>query len=473
MDCTPIDKEMPILLLTLNFIGVIKYWQTMAKYTKEEFVRRARLKHGDKYNYDKVVYIDSQTDVEIICPFHGSFWQKPSQHLRGNGCPMCNPYHKMSTEEFVKRAREIHGDKYDYSLVEYVNAQTKVKIICPIHGIFEQKPSMHLQGQGCSRCFADRTSKRLRKTKEQFLQEMYELYGDQYDFTNSVYNGTHEQMTVVCKDHGEFVRTPHELLDGKGCHVCMPNMMLNTQTFIQKARMVHGDRYSYDKVKYVDIHTKVCITCDKHGDFWQEPNYHINCGNGCPFCGHEECGRKLSEQKRYTQKQFEEQSIKVHGHRYDYSQSRYIDSKHDVYVICPDHGGFWQNAGEHMCGAGCPMCNRRNGEERVARYLKENNINFIEQHRIANDNLLSVNKVFVVDFFLPYHNAIIEYNGKQHYTPIDYFGGKENFELQQSRDESLRFYCQEHEIKLIEIPYTDFNNIEKILDKELKKQKRR
>ena len=193
----------------------------------------------------------------------------------------------MTTEEFISKAKKVHGDKYDYSLVEYVNAFKKVKIICPIHGVFKQSPSIHVFGQGCPKCKADLTGNRFRKPSEVFFKEMYDMYGDKYDFSNSVYNGTHDKIVVICKKHGSFTRTPHELLDGRGCPVCTPFTNWNTETFIIKAKEIHGNKYSYEKTEYKSIHEKVCITCKKHGDFWIEPNYHINNESGCPICGHE------------------------------------------------------------------------------------------------------------------------------------------------------------------------------------------
>lgn len=121
------------------------------KLTTEEFVKRARVVHGDKYDYSKTNYMGALKNVCIICPEHGEFWQTPSNHLRGNGCPKCGiesaRKSKTSTiEDFVNKAREVHGDKYDYSKVEYADAHKNVCIICPKHGEFLQTPANHLSG---------------------------------------------------------------------------------------------------------------------------------------------------------------------------------------------------------------------------------------------------------------------------------------------------------------------------------------
>lgn len=120
--------------------------------TRDEFIAKARAVHGDKYDYSKVVYVNQSVDVIIICPEHGEFLQRPNNHYMGAGCPLCAGNHKMTTKTFIKRAREIHGDKYDYSKSVYVNSKTKLIISCPEHGDFEQSPDKHLSGHGCPMC---------------------------------------------------------------------------------------------------------------------------------------------------------------------------------------------------------------------------------------------------------------------------------------------------------------------------------
>lgn len=121
------------------------------KLTQEEFITRAREVHGDKYDYSLVEYKSTHTKVKIVCPIHGVFEQEPNQHLAGAGCPKCAG--KMqTTEDFIRKAREIHGDLYDYSKVDYINCDTPVTIICKQHGEFQQAPDLHLRGHGCSKC---------------------------------------------------------------------------------------------------------------------------------------------------------------------------------------------------------------------------------------------------------------------------------------------------------------------------------
>lgn len=122
-----------------------------AKYSSE-FIPRAREVHGDKYDYSKAEYVNNSTNVCIICPEHGEFWQTPASHLNGAGCPKCSKVYKPTTEEWIEKANEVHNGKYEYSKVEYMNAKTKVCIVCPDHGEFWQIPYAHLKGQGCPSC---------------------------------------------------------------------------------------------------------------------------------------------------------------------------------------------------------------------------------------------------------------------------------------------------------------------------------
>ena len=127
------------------------------KKTTEQFIEEATLIHGNKYDYSKVKYENNKKPVCIVCPEHGEFWQAPQNHLsQKQGCPLCNHRsYKYTTEEFIQRAREVHGDKYGYSKVVYERKNKKVCIICPEHGEFWQSPEKHLSGQGCPKCYGN------------------------------------------------------------------------------------------------------------------------------------------------------------------------------------------------------------------------------------------------------------------------------------------------------------------------------
>ena len=135
------------------------------KKTTAQFIADARKVHGDKYDYSKSEYRGSDSKVCVICPKHGEFWPTANNHIRGSGCPQCVG-RTVTKERFIEKAREVHGDKYDYSKVEYVNSTTPVTIICPKHGEFLLTPTSHLCGNGCSEC-----SGNVRLTTERFIRK--------------------------------------------------------------------------------------------------------------------------------------------------------------------------------------------------------------------------------------------------------------------------------------------------------------
>ncbi len=123
-----------------------------AKLTQNEFISRSKLIHGDKYDYSQVHYVNKDTKVEIICPEHGSFWQSPNNHMKGKGCPKCKSNYKMTRDDFVEKANQIHNNFYDYSDTVFVRTCDIITIRCPEHGLFSQTANSHLQGHGCPEC---------------------------------------------------------------------------------------------------------------------------------------------------------------------------------------------------------------------------------------------------------------------------------------------------------------------------------
>ena len=185
------------------------------KLTTEEFIKRAREVHGDKYDYFKVKYVNSQTKIEIICPEHGKFYQTPNNHLKGKGCPKCNGGIFLGCDDFVQKAKKVHRDRYDYSRVEYINSKTKVCIICPEHGEFWQTPDKHLQGDGCPECAGNKLL-----TCENFVKKAILIHSDKYDYSFVDYVNYKTKVKIVCPEHGPFWQKPANHLQGCGCPEC-------------------------------------------------------------------------------------------------------------------------------------------------------------------------------------------------------------------------------------------------------------
>lgn len=195
----------------------------------------------------------------------------------------------VTTEIFIQRARAIHGDRYDYSKVEYVNAKTKVCILCPDHGVFWQRPHVHFRGAGCPRCGIDKVKTSKSSNLDLFILRARVIHGDRYDYSKVNYINAKTKVLVICPDHGEFSIKPDNFLSlGQGCPKCGIIKRQRTQSkdladFVLEAQAVHNNKYTYDHVVYVNGKTKVSITCPIHGDFLQTPTNHLK-GKGCPYC---------------------------------------------------------------------------------------------------------------------------------------------------------------------------------------------
>ena len=203
---------------------------------------------------------------------------------------------KKTTEEFIEESKEKHGDKYDYSEVEYIKIKLKVKIICKEHGIFEQKAQHHLRGVGCPKCANESRATKLRFTTEKFIEKAVETHGDKYKYSEVEYKGSNTKVKIFCDIHGQFLQSPDAHLSGNGCIKCGKTNMADKRTktaeqFVYEANLVHDGRYLYDQVKYKKGVEKIDILCTIHGIFKQTPNNHIK-GQGCPKCSNDSCWRR-------------------------------------------------------------------------------------------------------------------------------------------------------------------------------------
>ena len=266
----------------------------MKKLTTEEFVKKAKSVHGNKYDYSKTVYVHSKKKVVITCPIHGDFSIRANHHLDGVGCHKCakenaDKRHTLTTSQFIEKATSKHGDRYDYSLVDYVNTKTPVLINCKVHGGFMQKPSDHLLGCNCPKCSFVEIGKKRTSNTENFIQKAREVHGNRYDYSETEYFGYDKKLKIICPEHGAFWQTPTgHISNYEGCPVCgrqsIKNKLKNTlETFIEKACQVHKNKYDYSAVKYENCYSKVKIICPKHGVFEQTPKNHLS-GAGCPKC---------------------------------------------------------------------------------------------------------------------------------------------------------------------------------------------
>ena len=343
----------------------------------------------------------------------------------------------MNTEDFVKKAISIHGERYNYSLVDYKNNKTKVKIICSVHGVFEQTPSKHTNcSQGCKFC----NKKYL--FVEDVITKIKKYHGEEYDYSQVEYINSKSNIKLICKKHGVFYKRFSRL--NTICHDCTYDSYKNID-FIEKSKIIHHNKYDYSQVIYKNSHTKVGIICPLHGIFEQTFNMHINRRQGCPRCVN----------KNKTTEIFINESKSIHGEKYDYSSVEYKTTMKKVKIICNVHGEFLKTPNKHLIGEGCPVCKESNGEREIRLLLESNNIKYKYQKRFKN---CIYKKPLPFDFYLPDQNICIEYDGKQHFECVEYFGGEDEFELRKIKDEIKNEYCKKNNIRLIRIRYDEDTN---------------
>jgi len=340
---------------------------------------------------------------------------------------------KKTTEQFIVEANQIHGDRYDYSKVEYITNRHTITIICKIHGEFQQLPGSHLMRKNCIKCSYIDGSAKQRGNIDEFIQKSREVHGDTYDYSKVQYKGARAKVIIICRKHGEFQQTPHHhILRKQGCNICgvklrSENKKYTQNEFIQKSTEIHGDTYDYSKVQYTGIYNKIIIICKKHGEFEQTPALHIQ-GSGCNNCGCERTGILL----RHTNNDFITKAFNEHGETYDYSKVQYIRNSNKVIIICKKHGEFEQTPYHHIKGSGCPLClNKTEGKV-------FNNMQSIYPSLIAQfkQDWCKNEKPLPFDFCIPEYKIIIELDGLQHFKQISNWSSpEEQFENDKFKEE--------------------------------------
>jgi len=203
---------------------------------------------------------------------------------------------RLTLEEWKQRARNIHGDKYDYSKTEYVSSNKKVCIICPVHGEFWQIASSHTwSGQGCQKCGNAKRAKTQTRDQYDFITQAKKLHNDKYDYSKVEYKGCKVKVCIICPVHGEFWMMPNSHCRGShpaGCPRCK-GLYKPLNEVLDEFKVVHGDKYDYSKVEYKGCKVKVCIICPVHGEFWLTPNNHASGKIGCSKCCESKGERKI------------------------------------------------------------------------------------------------------------------------------------------------------------------------------------
>ena len=418
---------------------------------KDEFIRKSREIHGDKYDYSKVEYYNNNTPVIIVCPKHGEFLQTPHSHKSGQGCPKCI---KIGKEEFVRRAKEKFGDKYDYSKIDYIDFTTKVCIIHPKYGEFWQKPCCHLSSKSGYVGKEKKKETLRRKSRKEILEEDFfkSVKGRNYDYSETVINKASDKITIICQKHGKFKQITYTHMNGGICPECLLEARRYTNDmFIEKANSVHGNEYDYSKVDYKDSQAKVAIICHKKDILGNEHGVFWQKPNS-HLLGHK-CP-KCNGMKKSTDLWIAEAKSVYPDGKYSFDKVDYKQARGKVIVTCNVHGDFETKAADFLRGHGCPKCQMSKLEAQVEKILQENNIIYELQKK--EDWL----KGMSFDFFIPSKNIAIECQGIQHYKEKEFFNKREGLKERVERDSRKRELCKENGIELIYFTEQKFKKYE-------------
>ena len=376
-----------------------------------------------------------------------------------------------NSSTFITKAKQTHGDLFDYSRIEYVNTETPIIINCKIHGYFSIKPKHHLTGTGCPKCGALlATYKRNIATRERGFKNIQMSAGSNLLSSYDDYLNIYSVLLFKCDScEIKFYKSAQlykKTDNNKKCPCCQTRLSVgddNTlQKFINRCVDKHGLYYDYSALptsfKATD---KIPIICPKHGIFYQIADVHSNAGSGCPRCKVD----RVTNVTRSNTVDFIFKSNNIYNFKYNYNKVEYTNAISPVIISCPKHGDFLQTPDVHLRGGGCPKCTTTKPITKI--------INMLMRYKIPH----SVEKTFDgcisdkgrklrFDIYLPTFNLCVEYDGECHYTPIysKSIDGYEAFLNSQKRDNIKNKFCEDNNIGLVRIPYT-YNNPDTILYK--------
>lgn len=420
-------------------ISHLRKMATEDNYNQDYFIKKSKDKWGDKYDYSLVEFINSKNKVKIL--YNGIVYeQSPSNHLKYAPERIIT---LKSTDEFINQCNIIHNYKYLYDNTIYTKSKNKVIITCKIHGDFTQVSNSHLMGMGCIKCGYN--NDRIYNHKYDtcgFIEESKRIWGDKYDYSLVEYKNIKTKVKII-HDGIIYEQTP-------SLHLRFPvEGYLNQDIFIKKSIKKWGDKYDYSLVNFTNCHNKVKIIHD--GIIYEQlPNNHLNYAP-------EKILRK-------SQEEFISESKEFHGNKYSYDKVLYTNGLNKVTLVCPKHGDFLQSPNVHL-RSGCPHCNESKGEKEISKFLNKYNIINNRQHKFHDcKNILQL----PFDFFIPHIRTCIEFDGIQHYEPVEYFGGLKAYESLKINDKIKSDYCEDNYISLIRIRYDQIEDIYRILWDNLK-----
>ena len=388
-------------------------------------------------------------------------------------------------DTFIKKSIEVNGNKFDYSKFEYKHSKHKSILICNVCKIeFETTPSNNLLGKGCKNCFDSS-----RKCDFKDMVNRFELKHCGWKYKFETYRGYHLKMEMICENGHLCSISPNHHLGGIGCQICKSDIiLLNLEKKLLKNNFIIDEIqennllisckicsskykrsyrncvnfecdycYVYDRSKTIQSHDFELLSVHSRKLKLRCKNGHIVYQNKVSHFKGRKCIECYREEKFFTKDKFLLKVHEVHGNYYKYNLDNFKNLYSKIEIICRNGHTFYQRASNHLQGKGCNICNESFGERSISNILEINNIEYLREYKF--ENCISDNEVPLrFDFYLPDHNLCIEYDGIQHFKPVKFFGGKDEYEKVKYRDRIKNDFCLGNNIRLIRISYTD--NIE-------------
>lgn len=422
----------------------------MRKKTNEQFKNEVFELVGNEYTLLDS-YVNSKVKIRVKHNKCGNVYEvSPNAFLKGNRCPVCYGNIKKTDAQFKKEIYNLVGDEYTF-LDSYVNNKTKMRVKHNKCGyVYKITPNQFLKGYRCTLCSG------FRKSNDQFKQEVYELVGDEYTFLDPYVN-YHTKIRVKHNKCGNVYEVrPTDFIGGSRCSYCFGTHKKTDAEFKQEVYNLVGNEYVFLD-RYVNALTKLRVKHTKCGTVYEVLPSNFFSGHRCPKC--------FGTHKR-TNTQFAQKVYSLVGDEYTFLDS-YVNTdtkikvKHNkcghIYGVRPTD--FFSH------NSRCPYCNSSKGETIISKILDTLNINYEPQKTFSD---LKDTTYLSYDFYVPSQAILIEYQGQQHYEPVDCFGGESRFAIQQKHDKIKLKYAETHNYNLIAVPYTEdtFSKIKKYLIKQ-------
>ena len=430
----------------------------------------------------------------------------------------------MTLDSFLQKAKLIFGNKYDYSLVNYINNKTKVIIICNIHGLFSQVPSSHLRGSSCPLCSRSTAANKHKIKSIVFFERVIKNHNHKYDYSKSIFKGLQQKITVICPKHGSFTQRASAHLKS-GCVKCRnDSYRLSIEQVINKAKLVHNSIYDYSNfTSYKNNKQKIHIICKLHGSFYKKVDSHL-AGLGCTKCSSDDynskliaafiskantvhnnqysyltdknfssnkkvivicnshgkyisfkwshlkgskCPKCVKENRKLSVDEFLSKANEVHSNKYDYSESKINFVNNKIKIICHKHGSFWQRTGPHIYAKhGCPNCSKiiSKSETEWLDYIKL-------PYEFRNKHLKINNKSFFPDGFDPVSNTLYEYYGDYWHGNLKIYDPNQFNKLNKITFKDLHLktmdreeFIKSHGYNIVSIWESEWSELKKILN---------